>query len=92
MSKLMVSSSVLRELIKTCSGEKEETELYNHIDSLKDAIIDIVKVQASLGLDARTQSLMRVNESLAVLVTRLESLLEEVEDQIVPLQERGGAE
>lgn len=86
MSKLMVGSSVLREWIEAPDGDKEYTDLYIMIDGLKDSILEVVKVQASLGYsNDDVKKLQKVNEIMVGVVESLEELFNEVQDQIVPL-------
>ena len=91
MSKLMVGSSVLREWIEAPDGDKEYTDLYIMIDGLKDSILEVVKVQASLGYsNDDVEKLQKVNEIMVGVVESLEELFNEVQDQIIPLAREGG--
>lgn len=93
MSKLMVGSSVLREWIEAPDGDKEYTDLYIMIDGLKDSILEVVKVQASLGYsNDDVEKLQKVNEIMVGVVESLEELFNEVQDQIVPYTQKGGKE
>ena len=91
MSKLMIGSSVLREWIEAPDGDKEYTDLYIMIDGLKDSILEVVKVQASLGYsNDDVEKLQKVNEIMVGVVESLEELFNEVQDQIVPYTQKGG--
>ena len=86
MSKLMLSSSVLLKWIEAPNGDKEYSDLYIMIDGLKDSILEVVKVQDSLGYsNDDVEKLQKVNEIMVGVVESLEELFNEVQDQIVPL-------
>lgn len=91
MSKLMLSSSVLLKWIETPDGDKEYSDLFLMIDGLKDSILNVVKVQSSLGFaDKNTQILQEVNGNIAAAVRHLEDLFEEMEDQFESAIQKGG--
>ena len=91
MSKLMLSSSVLLKWIEAPNGDKEYSDLYIMIDGLKDSILEVVKVQASLGYsNDDVKKLQKVNETMVGVVESLEELLEEMEDQFEPVSKKGG--
>ena len=91
MSRLMLSSSVLLKWIETPDGDKEYSDLFLMIDGLKDSILNVVKVQSSLGFaDKNTQILQEVNGNIAAAVRHLEDLLEEMEDQFESAIQKGG--
>ncbi len=91
MSKLMLSSSVLLKWIEAPNGDKEYSDLYIMIDGLKDSILEVVKVQASLGYsNDDVKKLQKVNEIMVGVVESLEELLEEMEDQFEPVSKKGG--
>ena len=91
MSKLMLSSSVLLKWIEAPNGDKEYSDLYIMIDGLKDSILEVVKVQASLGYsNDDVEKLQKVNEIMVGVVESLEELLEEMEDQFEPVSQKGG--
>lgn len=91
MSRLMLSSSVLLKWIETPDGDKEYSDLYIMIDGLKDSILEVVKVQASLGYsNDDVKKLQKVNEIMVGVVESLEELLEEMEDQFEPVSKKGG--
>lgn len=91
MSKLMLSSSVLLKWIETPDGDKEYSDLFLMIDGLKDSILNVVKVQSSLGFaDRNTQILQEVNGNIAAAVRNLEDLFEEMEDQFESAIQKGG--
>lgn len=93
MSKLMLSSSVLLKWIEAPNGDKEYSDLYIMIDGLKDSILEVVKVQASLGYsNDDVEKLQKVNETMVGVVESLEELLEEMEDQFEPVSKKGGEE
>ena len=86
MSRLMLSSSVLLKWIETPDGDKEYSDLFLMIDGLKDSILNVVKVQSSLGYsNDDVEKLQKVNETMVGVVESLEELFNEVQDQIVPL-------
>lgn len=91
MSKLMLSSSVLLKWIEAPNGDKEYSDLYIMIDGLKDSILEVVKVQASLGYsNDDVEKLQKVNEIMVGVVESLEELLEEMEEQFEPVSKKGG--
>lgn len=91
MSKLMLSSSVLLKWIEAPNGDKEYSDLYIMIDGLKDSILEVVKVQASLGYsNDDVKKLQKVNEIMVGVVESLEELLEEMKDQFEPVSKKGG--
>ena len=91
MSKLMLSSSVLLKWIEAPNGDKKYSDLFIMIDGLKDSILEVVKVQASLGYsNDDVKKLQKVNEIMVGVVESLEELLEEMEDQFEPVSKKGG--
>lgn len=92
MSRLMLSSSVLLKWIETPDGDKEHSDLFLMIDGLKDSILEVVKVQASLGYsNDDVEKLQKVNEIMVGVVESLEELFNEVQDQFESVIQKGGS-
>lgn len=78
------------------SVDKKDCDLWYMIEDLKQALLDTTMIQVDLDAeeyDAQIKTLQKVNAAIVHALRNLKDLYEEVEDQIIPTnQKKGGVQ
>lgn len=94
MTKRLIASEEVANWINAYV-DKTDCDLWYMIEDLKQALLDTTMIQVDLDADEyddQIKTLQKVNAAIVHALRNLKDLYEEVEDQIIPTNQKKGGE